>query len=281
MHQDYAGVQAGFDLATLNSGGSGESFHFGVTGGYLEARTKDTTPFATFFNPSAGATLISPAGTFEVTSKVPFVGLYANVSSHGFFADTMARVDFYQNSMTDPSQPISGLNEDAIGFSLTGNVGYNIALGGGWFIEPAAGLIWSELRPDAFVLPKFSSLSVPDAVSIDKIHSALARGGISVGTNVSAAGVVWQPYVTVAVVHEIAGNVNATQSTNVTVCGPCTIQPVSLSTSIDRLGTYGQYTLGTAVVLGNTGWLGYGRVDYRNGENIEGVSGNVGLRYQW
>jgi len=39
--------------------------------------------------------------------------------------------------------------------------------------------------------------------------------------------------------------------------------------------------MGTAVVLGKTGWLGYGRVDYRKGENIEGVAGNIGLRYQW
>ena len=31
----------------------------------------------------------------------------------------------------------------------------------------------------------------------------------------------------------------------------------------------------------NTGWLGYARVDYRTGENIESVSGNIGLRYQF
>ena len=47
------------------------------------------------------------------------------------------------------------------------------------------------------------------------------------------------------------------------------------------MGTYGQFGLGTAAVLGNTGWLGYARVDYRTGENIEGWNVNAGLRYQF
>jgi opacity protein-like surface antigen len=53
----------------------------------------------------------------------------------------------------------------------------------------------------------------------------------------------------------------------------------SISTS--RVGTYGQFGLGTAAVLGNTGWLGYARVDYRTGENIDGWNVNAGLRYQF
>jgi hypothetical protein len=31
----------------------------------------------------------------------------------------------------------------------------------------------------------------------------------------------------------------------------------------------------------NTGWLGYARVDFRTGDNIEGVSVNGGIRYQF
>jgi hypothetical protein len=42
-------------------------------------------------------------------------------------------------------------------------------------------------------------------------------------------------------------------------------------TSTERFGTYAQFGVGTALVLGNTGWLGYSRVDYRIGDNIEGV----------
>jgi len=31
----------------------------------------------------------------------------------------------------------------------------------------------------------------------------------------------------------------------------------------------------------DTGWLGYLRVDYRKGDNIDGWGVNGGLRYQW
>ena len=48
-----------------------------------------------------------------------------------------------------------------------------------------------------------------------------------------------------------------------------------------RVGTYGQFALGTAAAIINTGWLGYTRVDYKVGEDIDGWSVNAGLRYQF
>jgi len=54
-----------------------------------------------------------------------------------------------------------------------------------------------------------------------------------------------------------------------------------VSTSTSRMGTFAQYGVGTALVCGSSGWLGYGRFDYRTGENIEGYSVNAGLRYNW
>jgi hypothetical protein len=39
--------------------------------------------------------------------------------------------------------------------------------------------------------------------------------------------------------------------------------------------------LGSAIVVGNTGWLGYGRGDVKLGDNIEGFGVNFGLLYQW
>ena len=53
------------------------------------------------------------------------------------------------------------------------------------------------------------------------------------------------------------------------------------TTSTSRIGTYGQYSLGVAGQVVNTGWLGFVRVDYRNGDRIDGWTGNVGLRYQF
>ncbi len=53
------------------------------------------------------------------------------------------------------------------------------------------------------------------------------------------------------------------------------------TTSTSRIGTYGQYSIGVAGQVVNTGWLGFVRVDYRNGDNIDGWTGNAGIRYQF
>ncbi|MEZ5853463.1 MAG: hypothetical protein R3D67_01465 [Hyphomicrobiaceae bacterium] len=39
--------------------------------------------------------------------------------------------------------------------------------------------------------------------------------------------------------------------------------------------------MGIAGVVLNSGWLGYVRGDYRFGDNIEALSVNAGLRYQF
>jgi hypothetical protein len=59
------------------------------------------------------------------------------------------------------------------------------------------------------------------------------------------------------------------------------IDGLPLITTTERVGTYAQVGLGTALVFGDTGWLGYGRVDLKGGENIEGIGFNAGVRYQW
>jgi opacity protein-like surface antigen len=39
--------------------------------------------------------------------------------------------------------------------------------------------------------------------------------------------------------------------------------------------------LGVAAQLVNTGWLGFGRIDYRDGSNFQGLSATGGIRYQF
>ena len=74
--QDYAGFQFGHDISILNSGGTGANWHWGVTAGYLEARTKDITPAGSYFQPEFGGVFFTPAGTFRAETQVPFVGIY-------------------------------------------------------------------------------------------------------------------------------------------------------------------------------------------------------------
>ena len=65
-----------------------------------------------------------------------------------------------------------------------------------------------------------------------------------------------------------------------TIAGHCPAT-VNQTTSTSRVGTYGQYSLGVAAQVVNTGWLGFARVDYRDGDNIQGWTGNAGIRYQF
>ncbi len=61
---------------------------------------------------------------------------------------------------------------------------------------------------------------------------------------------------------------------------PPTLWRGSGTLTASRIGTYGQFGLGSSFMFANTGWLGFARVDYRIGDNIESLSGTAGLRYQ-
>ena len=291
--QDYWAYQVGHDISILNGAGSGANFHFGVTAGYLEANTKDTTRAATYTNPTfPGATFTSPAGNFKADTEVPFVGLYAAFTKGGFFLDGQARWDFFQNSLDDANNGLRGQELDAHGFSLTGNIGYNHPLGNGWFIEPSGGVVWSRVSVDPLSVPGFPLAGgrfAAGTVTIEDIESALGRASVRVGTNFTSGGMAWQPFFTASVFHEFAGDVRARSvaaGNNDPGCIPnvnCTVvlDGAALNISTSRIGTYAQFGLGTAAAVLNTGWLGYARVDYRVGEDLEGWNFNAGLRYQF
>jgi len=51
--------------------------------------------------------------------------------------------------------------------------------------------------------------------------------------------------------------------------------------STTNVGTFGQYSVGVSGQIINTGWLGFVRLDYRNGDRLESLSGIGGIRYQF
>jgi opacity protein-like surface antigen len=259
QHQSFAGVQLGADVARLNW--SGWNIHVGATAGYLGSKETD----------NAG---------FNNTIQVPFFGTYLAATHGRFFADLMVRKDFYNISANNPSsflnQPIG-----AHGYSISASAGYNFDLGQGLFIEPSAGFVYSHTSVDNFVNPGFPSL-----VDSNDIESEIGRLSVRAGKTIETPNVIWQPFFAASVFHEFAGNVvtNSTSLANTLfVNGGGHQFPAQFSqqTSTSRVGTYGQYSLGVAAQLVNTGWLGFVRVDYRNGENVEGWTGNAGLRYQF
>lgn len=270
----FSGTQVGTDMASLNW--NGWNVHMGSMAGYLSAKARDTT--------AAGPANLS--GSLRTDLEVPFVGVYAAATYGGFFIDGQIRWDFYQNRLSDPvNNGLFNQQVDARGLAFTGNAGYNFQLGNNWFIEPSAGIVISEVKVDpiaasgTFVLGG-AGLAYPNTTVISPIRSALGRLSLRTGTTIVTDSMIWQPFATASVYHDFEGNARATYAEN-TLDGTLPPPTISATLSTQNVGTYGQFGLGIAGQIVNTGWLGYVRGDYRTGDRIEGYSINGGVRYQF
>ena len=135
---------------------------------------------------------------------------------------------------------------------------------------------WSACR-------RFSAFT--GSAQISDIINTVGRVGLRVGTSFDYDNMILQPFASVNVYHDFSGDWSANYSS----CLPSlyfltTLAfPTQLTASINGtgVGTYGTYSLGVAGQIKNTGWLGYLRVDYTNGNNLEGWTGSGGIRYQF
>jgi opacity protein-like surface antigen len=261
QHDSFAGVQTGADIARLNW--SGWNVHLGTTAGYLGSKSNDNFGF-------------------NNKVEVPFFGTYVVATKGRFFADLMVRQEFYNVSLSNPGFTFFNQPVGAHGYSISTSAGYNFDLGNSWFIEPSAGFIYARTSVDNFTSSGSALLGIPSTISTNDVVSEIGRASVRVGKTIETPNIVWQPFASASVFHEFAGNVitNAVSMPNSVVVG---VTPVSIAqqTSTSRVGTYGQYSLGVAGQIVNTGWLGFARVDYRNGDNINGWTGNAGIRYQF
>jgi opacity protein-like surface antigen len=263
--QNFAGVQVGADIARLNW--NGWNVHLGTTVGYLGANSTDNSGFSNTF-------------------QVPFFGTYLVATKGRFFADLMVREEFYNISLTNPNFSFNRFPVGAHGYSIAASTGYNFDMGNSWFIEPSAGFIYSKTSVDNFTVPGSSFATGTNGIvftaSTNDVISEIGRASIRVGKTFETPTLIWQPFASASVFHEFAGNVTSTVNSlpNGLFFGgvPTNLAGV-LSTS--RIGTYGQYSLGVSAQVVNTGWLGFVRLDYREGDHLQGWTGNAGVRYQF
>ncbi len=262
QRQTFAGAQVGADIARLNY--AGWNLHLGTTAGYLGSRTTDNAGFGNDF-------------------EVPFWGTYFVATNGRFFADVMVRQEFYNINLNNPSLAFSNQPVGAHGWSISASTGYNFDMGQGWFIEPSAGFIYSKTSVDTFTAPGVAGTNftgITGVIQTSDVTSQIGRASVRVGKAIATPDVIWQPFASASVFHEFAGDVRSNYtSLNGEVLGAAFTY--SQTTTTSRVGTYGQYSLGLAGQIVNTGWLGFVRVDYRNGDNIDGWTGNAGIRYQF
>jgi hypothetical protein len=205
--------------------------------------------------------------------------------------------------MTDRLNGLSDQPQQASGISVLGSLGYKLALPAEWFIEPSVGLSYSHVSVDPISVPgsAFFQFLNAGSVSIDDIESVMGRASIRIGTTIKTGTITSAPFVTGTVFHEFSKDATATSRIGGPEQFPCVLlfsqQTCSgpnvspfflnqyhnqiLSTSTSRVGTFYQVGLGSAAAFGNSGWLGYGRVDFKLGDNVEGWNLSAGLRYIW
>jgi opacity protein-like surface antigen len=264
VREQFAGVQVGVDLARLNM--AGWNVNLGTTAGYLESRADERN-----------------GGAFRTNFEVPFAGVYGVATFGGFFADVMVRSEFYNMSLINPGLNLHNQPVDARGLSVSASAGYNMPVGA-WFIEPSLGFIWSRTKVDAFnsVGLPIPGLRLSGTFSINDIDSEIGRATVRIGTSFTTGNLALQPFVSASVFHEFANDVTSRYVT----CPSCVFVgdvPVTATfdTTSTRVGTWGQFSLGVAGQVLNTGWVGFVRGDYRVGDNIEGWTANGGLRYNF
>ena len=282
------------DLGQLNIGNKGGNWHFGITAGALYLNTEDKTPRSETTNGGSGFSF-TEAGDLKTKFEVPFVGVYTAYIMGNFFIDGALRWDFYQGSLSSVNDGFSGVKDSARAVSLTSSAGYRLPLMSNWFLEPSVSVSLSRVKVAPVLIPAASQGQLTSSdLRVNDITSFLGRAGLSVGTNVTVGTFVLQPFATASVIQEfedaVISRIIVTKSVNHIIdncnCGGpgsfvSGINGLQVETQTERVGTYGQFGFGLAAVAGNTGWLGYGRVDGRVGESITGFSYNVGLRYQW
>jgi len=285
VNENFAGVQFGADVARLNI--SGWNFHLGTTAGVLGSRGTLSGGAFAFNDPFSG--LPAGGGSFTSSTQVPFAGVYAAATKGGFFIDGLLRAEYYQTTLNAPGDNLFGQAIDAHGWSFSSSAGYNWAVPNSkWFIEPSGSVIISRTKVDplafttagTFVGPFTDQL--PGTLQLNEIKSDIGRLGLRVGETIEGDRVVWQPFAAVSVWHEFGSNPTGNFATAPGCCAfGNTAANFSGAGSTTTIGTFGQYSLGVSASVIGTGWLGFARVDYRDGPNLQGLSGTAGLRYQF
>ena len=265
VRQTFSGAQVGQDISRLNWGGW--NVHLGTTAGYLHSHATDSNGGTTDFD-------------------VPFVGGYAVATYGRFFADVMVREEFYNTNLTNTAVGLFDQQVGARGTSVSASAGYNFALANNWFIEPSAGFIWSRTNVDSFAVSGGTiGNGIVSIYQTSPIESQIGRLSLRGGTTSDLRQ------------HDLAAvrfrqrlpricrqcHVDDHQRQRIHECVGTAGAPVPLTgtNSTNRVGTYGQYSVGVAGQVANTGWLGFVRADYRNGDRIDGWTGNAGIRYQF
>jgi outer membrane autotransporter protein len=275
FYQAYGGYQFGFDVGRFNV--NGWNFSVGLTTGYIGANGQLN-----------GGNL--SGGAFNTSTDAPFLGAYAAATYDNFFVDALVRWNYYSTILNSPSINLYNQKVDSHGLTFAVAGGYRWAIPNtNFFLEPSAGFIYTyaSTQPIDIANPVpagggFAGGNFMGTTQLSVFDSKIGRLGLRAGTSLEYGDLRLQPFVAASVWREFGPNQTASYQS----CPFCFFAggfPALLSSSISNqtIGTFGQYSIGAAAQLASMpGWIAFARVDYRNGERMEGISGTGGFRYQ-
>jgi hypothetical protein len=251
------GVVSGIDTYVSPTGGGygAPQIQLGILGGYGSTRSAFTTPSAALADGAFNGTQIDEGG---------FVGIYGSYVLNQFAADLLVKVDLFDHT-TEPSRTC---NPEPISFSGTtsetntnvaSNVYYRFYADDRIWIEPTAGFRYSHTSYGDGA----SALLITDG---DELR---IQGGVRVGTDGHIGGYFWRA----SILGGIYDDVSISGYTLDTI-------PGSGSAKIDEGKVRGICSLFGSIYDGQ-GKTFFAQVDVYGGQDVVGVNGKVGARWQW
>lgn len=290
-HQRTAGMLAGADWGARSAGSRPEGALFGLLGGYTHlANTFTNNSFTTdiFANGANLAFRVLEGTGIEQTLSGGSVGLYGVYFLGGFSTDLTYKADFFdfqargqlserlfENSCggflpaplpggaTTLLTSLDG-STNVTNHTIAANANYKFGIGGGWWLEPTAGMrfTYGDFDSDA------AALGLADG------HAVRVQGGMRVGTGgINRDGSFWTMALTGLLYSDVA--ISGFVAKTAPVLG---LPPTIADVDEGKLRALGM--IQSKITL-PSGYTYYGQVELRGGEDVIGGGGKVGIRYEW
>jgi hypothetical protein len=263
------GVVSGVDTNVNPMGGGygAPQIQLGILGGYQSTRSAFTTPpvYAV-----AGLASIPPTLNSNGTQidEGGFVGVYGSYVLNQFAADLLVKVDLFdhttERSITCPLQSevaplsFSGTTSET-NANVASNVYYRFYADDRIWIEPTVGFRYSHT----------SYGDLASALFLTDGDDLRLQGGVRVGTGGFMGGYFWTASVLAGLYDDVI--VNGYTSN---------VIPGSGSAKIDEGKVRGICSL-FGRVYDRQGMAYFAQVDVYGGQDVAGVTGKVGARWQW
>jgi len=193
------------------------------------------------------------------------VGVYATYLRGGLFVDTLAKADFLTLDPRDVRGFPDSLDDNNVGGRV--DAGYRFGgFRGGPFVEPLATIAFAYANVEGFTKDG-------NTVEFEDETNVRGRLGLRVGTSMATwEGATFEPFVIGSVWSTLGG----TNSATLTSLG--TTFPTFSDESTD---VWGEVSAGVNFFVPDKQTSVFAKVDVSFGQDLDGVGGRAGMRYNW